>query len=226
MSPTIRRLLGLVLFFAGAILLFNAGRDALQRDEWRRATGEAEALVLAPEAGVKLAREIPALADAKAVVRIGRLRPFYAELDSGLATMPPPGSDIAVLVDPQQPQKVFLNNPLSIWADQIKSGGLALILALVGYLMMKAGSGQGAGQRARPPSAIAAAIQQAASRQANSSTRPAFGGVVQRQRDGAVSVHRTSGPAVVRTIERPSGAGPILVFIAVIIGVAAYFVLA
>jgi hypothetical protein len=243
----IRKLIGVVLLLVGAFLLFGAAADAWDREQWRQAAVEIDALVLPREAGAKLGQSMPALAGAETVVRMGALRAVYAALDTGLATTPPSGDRITVLIDPQQQDKAVLNDPLAIWSNQLESGGIAVLLVLVGLFMMRS--------RGRRPAmtmtggaamTIATALRQAASRQvgvqqagaradARTATRAASASataarsaatakparftsatvtstVVQRMRDSAVTVHRAGGPSVVRTIERPSGALPILVF--------------
>ncbi len=229
-GPMIRRLVGVLLLVAGAFLVFGAASGAWDREQWRKDAVELQGVVLPPGAGD---RSTPALAGAKTVVRLGTLRALYAAVDTGLATAPQPGQRVAVLIDPAQQDRAVLADPLAIWSDQLIAGGLGAVMALVGLVMMRS--------RTRRPTptgtaatAIAAALRQVAVRQADAKAkstsqraaasppagRPAYGGVVQRLRDSPVTVQRTSGPAVSRIVERPSGVGPILIAALVVVALA------
>jgi len=236
----IRRLVGLLLLAIGAFSLFGTGQAAWDREKWREAAVEVQGLVLPPGAGEA---QTPALAGAKTVVRLGMLRAVYVALDTGLATVPQPGQRVDVLVDPDRPDHAVLNDPMAIWGDQILAGGIGLVLLLVGRILMRSRR-RGPAVTASPAAAVATAMRQAIARKAEARAKPASdpaparasappshamrsaaaGGVVQRMRDSPVTVHRPGGPAVSRTIERPNGIGPVLIFILVVLALAAYLV--
>ena len=240
----IRRLVGVALLVIGGLLLFGALQGAWEREVWRGNAVEVDGLVLPPEAGAKLAQTIPALATAKTIVRLGYVRSVYAGLETGFATTPQPGERIAVLMDPQQQDKAVLNDPLAIWGDQLVAGAVALVLALAGLVMMRGRPGRvvTAGGAA---AAIAAVLRQVAAKQAGADSsarasaartasaataavepvRPVFASVVQRHRDGIVTVQRSS-PTVTRTVERPTGVGPILILAVIVVALAVYLVMA
>jgi hypothetical protein len=237
----IRRLVGLLLLAIGAFNLFGAGQAAWDREKWREGAVEVQGVVLPPGAGETLT---PSLAGAKTVVRLGMLRAVYVAVDTGLATAPQPGQRVEVLVDPDRQDQAVLNDPMAIWGDQILAGGLGLVLLVVGRILMRSRR-RGPATASGPAAAVATAIRQAAARRAEERARPtpqsalarpsvppshavrpvAAGSVVQRMRDSPVTVHRPGGPAVSRTIERPSGIGPILIFVLVVLALAAYLVM-
>ncbi|MGK9166235.1 DUF3592 domain-containing protein [Inquilinus limosus] len=234
----IRRLVGVLLLVVGAFRVFGAGEAAWDREQWRESAVEAQGLVLPPGGGGRLT---PALASAQTVVRLGTLRAIYAAVDTGLAAAPQPGERVAVLIDPDQQDRAVLDHPLAIWGDQLLAGGIGAVLALVGLGLMRSRSRQPAATTGDATAAIASALRQAVARRTDARTKPApqqmaaaparvvrpaaTGGVVQRMRDSPVTVQRASGPAVTRTIERPSGAGPILIFVLVVLALAATLIL-
>ncbi|OWJ65219.1 DUF3592 domain-containing protein [Inquilinus limosus] len=228
----IHRLIGVLLLVAGAFMVFGAVTDAWDREQWRQDAVWLQGVVLPPGAGD---RSTPALAAAKTVVRLGTLRAIYAAVDTGLATAPQPGQRVAVLIDPDRQDQAVLNDPLAIWGNQMIAGGVGAIMALVGLGMMR-------GRSRRPAAtgdaaaALTSVMRQVAARraEARSISRPtrtpparsraASGAVIQRMRDSPVTVQRAGGPAVTRTIERPSGILPILIFVVVVLALAAYLV--
>jgi hypothetical protein len=242
----IRRLVGVALLVIGGLLLFGALQGAWEREIWRGNAVEVDGLVLPPEAGTKLAQTIPALATAKTVVRLGYVRSVYAGLETGFATTPQPGERIAVLMDPQQQDKAVLNDPLAIWGDQLVAGAVALVLALAGLWMARGRPGRVV-TAGGATAAIAAVLRQVAAKQAGADSsarasaartasvatataavkpaRPVFASVVQRHRDGIVTVQRSS-PTVTRTVERPTGVGPILILAVIVVALAVYLVMA
>jgi hypothetical protein len=234
----IRRLVGVLLLAIGAFNLFGAGQAAWDREKWREGAVEVQGVVVPPGAG---AAPASSLAGAKTVVRLGMLRAIYLPLDTGLATTPQLGQRVEVLVDADRQDQAVLNDPMAIWGDQILAGGLGLALLVVGRILMRSRR-RGPATAAGPAAAVATAMRQAVARRAEDrarlapqsapvrpsvpSVRPvAAGSVVQRMRDSPVTVHRPGGPAVSRTIERPSGIGPILVFVVVMVALAAYLVM-
>ncbi|MDR6292751.1 hypothetical protein E9232_005296 [Inquilinus ginsengisoli] len=240
----IRRLVGVALLVVGGLLLFGALQGAWEREIWRGNAVEVDGLVLPPEAGIKLAQTIPALAAAKTVVRLGYVRSVYAGLETGFATTPQPGDRVAVLMDPQQQNQAVLNDPLAIWGDQLVAGVVALVLALAGLVMMRGRPGRVV-TAGGATAAIAAVLRQVAAKQAGADSsarasaartasaataavkpaRPVFASVVQRHRDGIVTVQRSS-PTVTRTVERPTGVGPILILAVIVVALAVYLVMA
>lgn len=231
----IRRLVGVLLLVAGVFLVLGAVAGAWDREQWREDAVEVVGLVVPPGA---VNRSSPALAGAQTVVRLGTLRAVYAALDSGLATAPQPGQRVAVLIDPDQQDRAVLDHPLAIWNDQLSAGGFGLVLAFIGWLWMRSRSRKPA-PTGTAATAIAAALRQVAERHADAKAkstsqraasppagRPAYGGVVQRLRDSPVTVQRTSGPAVSRIVERPSGVGPILIAALVVVALAVILVAA
>jgi hypothetical protein len=230
----IRRWVGVLLLGAGAFLVIGAVVGAWDREQWRESAVEVQGLVVPPGAG---GRSSPALVNAQTVVRLGTLRAVYAALDTGLATAPQPGQRVAVLIDPDQQDRAVLDHPLAIWNDQLIAGGFGLLLALIGWLWMRSRS-RGPAPAGTAATAIAAALRQVAVRHADAKAkstaqtaaasppagRPAYGGVVQRLRDSPVTVQRTSGPAVSRIVERPSGVGPILIAALVVVMLAVVLV--
>ncbi|WP_155888922.1 hypothetical protein [Inquilinus limosus] len=235
----IRRLVGVLLLVVGAFRVFGAGEAAWDREQWRESAVEAQGLVLPPGGGGRLT---PALASAQTVVRLGTLRAIYAAVDTGLAAAPQPGERVAVLIDPGQQDRAVLDHPLAIWGDQLLAGGIGAVLALVGLGLMRSRSRRPASATADASAAvgdataaIASALRQAVARRADARAAPVSrertdsppvvspvsGSVVQRMRDSPITVQRAGGPAVTRTIERPSGAGPILVFVLVVLALAA-----
>jgi hypothetical protein len=240
----IRRLVGVALLVIGGLLLVGAVQGAWERDTWRQNAVEIEGLVLPPEAGAKLAQSLPALATAKTVVRLGYVRSVYAALETGFATTPQPGERVDVLMDPQQQDKAILNDPLAIWGDQLVAGAVALVLALGGLWLARGRPGRVV-TAGGATAAIAAVLRQAAARQAGADSsarasatrtasaaaaavrpaRPAFASVVQRQRDGIVTVQRSS-PTITRTVERPTGVVPILILAVIVVALAIYLIAA
>ncbi|MGO4129077.1 DUF3592 domain-containing protein [Inquilinus sp. YAF38] len=230
----IRRLVGVLLLVAGVFLVVGAVAGAWDREAWRESAVEVQGLVVPPGAGD---RSSPALAKAQTVVRLGTLRAVYAAVDTGLATTPQPGDRVPVLIDPDQQDQAVLDHPLAIWGNQLIAGGLGLVLALVGLVMMRSRSRQpvAAGTTA---TAIAAALRQVAARRTEAKPAPqqqgaasfrvarpiVAGTVVQRMRDSPVTVQRAGGPAVSRIVERPAGAGPILIAALVVVVLAVVLV--
>lgn len=228
----IRRLIGVLLLVVGAFIVFGAVTDAWDREQWRQDAVWVQGVVLPPGAGE---RSTPALAAAKTVVRLGTLRAIYAAVDTGLATAPQPGDRVAVLIDPDRQDQAVLNDPLAIWGNQLIAGGIGAIMALVGLGMMRRRSRRSAAT-GDAAAAITSVMRQVAARRAQAGSAPrqtaarsaarpvASGNVVQRMRDAPVTVQRAGGPAVTRVIERPSGVLPILIFVVVVVALAAYLV--
>ncbi|WP_343713986.1 hypothetical protein [Inquilinus sp.] len=234
----IHRLIGVLLLVVGAFTVFGAVTGAWDREQWRRDAVWVQGVVLPPGAGE---RSTPALAAAKTVVRLGTLRAIYAAVDTGLATAPQPGERVAVLIDPDRQDQAVLNDPLAIWGDQLIAGGIGAVMALVGLGMMRRRSRRPA-KTGDAAAALASVMRQVAERRAQARSAPAqaatrqtaaqpsvrpvaSGNVVQRMRDAPVTVQRAGGPAVTRVIERPSGVLPILIFVIVVLALAAYLVM-